>query len=141
MTAKVEEVKPGSDPLPTEGQTMKSLFRKKDIIDRNQPAVVLADVLKSVGLTTAVTPTEELVGKTFIIQALKVFKGAFEGQDHCYFAICADIETGEIFNTTLGGSAVVEVLDALNAAGLNSPLVATLQQHMSVAGRKYYTLE
>lgn len=59
-------------------------------------------------------PAKELVGETFTIVMYRPVESSYEGGGVFYYCRCLKEDTGEIFNTTLGGAAVVEVLDAFD---------------------------
>jgi hypothetical protein len=55
------------------------------------------------------------VGKTFVILEYRPIESAYEGSEVFYYVKGLIPDSGELFNTSLGGQAVVEVLNAFDA--------------------------
>lgn len=85
-------------------------------------------------LTGTPITAEELVNKTFDIMRAKRFDSSFEGQDHAWYCVVRPVGQDEVFAVTLGGQAVVEILDAYASTGNTRPLRVKLG---FVAGGKY----
>lgn len=84
---------------------------------------------------------QELVNREFDILRAKRFDSSFEGQDHAWYCVVRPTDTGEVFSVTLGGQAVVEVLDAFANAGITNPLRVKLGYHDGGKFNGYYTFE
>lgn len=85
-----------------------------------------AQFAKSVGLRGTPIKAEELVGKVFDILRAKQQESSYEGQEHFWFCIVRPVGQDELFETVLGGGAVMEILDAYAKSGLMNPLRVTL---------------
>ena len=106
---------------------------------------------------------KELVDTTFTIVEMHPVKSTLNAElDHFYYCRCVD-ENGALFNTILGGGAVVEVLDSfdalraayveaeglgdtermagLRAVGAMAPLVVTLRYQRGGQFAGYYYLD
>lgn len=81
---------------------------------------------KQAGLRGTPIKAEELVGKTFDIMRAKQQESAYEGQEHFWFCIVRPAGQDELFETVLGGGAVMEILDAYAKSGVKNPLRVTL---------------
>lgn len=86
-------------------------------------------------------PAENLVDQRFVIMEAHAYQSSFQVQDHVYYCKCYNEQTGEWFGTSLGGQAVVDVLDALVKSGWNQPLRVTLRKVNSGQYGGYYILE
>jgi hypothetical protein len=107
----------------------------------NLGAVKLSDIMDSIAPMGQAIKAEDLAGEAFTIIRAKPYSSRFEGQDHAWFVVGAFYPDGDIFNTTLGGAAVVEVLDAWAAQGRAEPLVVKLVENEGGKYGRYYTLE
>lgn len=89
------------------------------------------------------TPIEakELVGIEFDILRAKKFDSAFEGQDHAWYCVVRKVGDPEVYAVTLGGQAVVEILDAYASTGSTRPLRVKLGFHDGGKYNGYYTFE
>lgn len=97
---------------------------------------------KQAGLRGTPISAEDLTGKQFDILRAKRFESSFEGQDHAWFCIVRPVGQDELFETTLGGQAVVEVLDAYAESGLQNPLRVKLAFYPGKGKFKgYYNFE
>jgi len=105
------------------------------------PARTLADVKDEYGLDYPQVKAETLIDETFTLLSAKPFDSRFPGQEKAYWCVCRDEDTGELFATVLGGSAVVEVIEQLIAAGLEQPVAMTLRQQSGGKYGRYYTVE
>ncbi len=84
---------------------------------------------------------EELVDTTFIVFAAKrCLSGKYKDSVY-YFCNCTDKEKSETFTTTLGGGAVVEMLDKYIAAEINKPFEITLRFIKEGSHDGYYVIE
>lgn len=54
---------------------------------------------------------QELVDRTFNVTYLKPFDSSFDESKECYWVKGVDVETGQLFNTVLGGTVVCEILN------------------------------
>lgn len=57
---------------------------------------------------------KDMIGQTFSILMFRPVESSYKEGDVFYYCKCLKEDTGEIFNTTLGGQAVVEILDAFD---------------------------
>jgi len=94
-----------------------------------------------IGLRGTSITAEELVNKTFDITRAKRFESSFEGQDHAWFCIVKPVDQDEVFEVTLGGQAVVEILDAYAASGFSNPLRVKLTYKAGGKFKGYYNFE
>lgn len=111
-------------------------------IDKTKETVKLSSILAEMGISGPRIPAESLIDQTFVIRAAKAFQSSYQEQAHAYFCVIAMVDTGEVLTSVLGGQAVVDIIDSLCAAGLDSPLEVTLR-YKAGGGRfsGYYYLE
>jgi hypothetical protein len=110
-------------------------------INRELEPVEYTDLANQMGISGPRVPAENLVDTKFIIMGAKAYQSSFDEEKHVYFCVCKDVNTGEIFTTSLGGQAVVDILDACVAAKFEHPLAVTLRQVKGGSYGRYYTLE
>lgn len=103
--------------------------------------VVWSDFARSIGLRGTPIAAQELVGKTFDILRAKKFDSTFSGQDHAWYCVVRLKDETELLSVTLGGSAVVEILDAFANSGIDAPLRVTLAWNAGGKFNGYYSLE
>jgi len=96
---------------------------------------------KQAGLRGTPIAAEDLVNKTFDIMRAKQFESSYEGQDHAWFCIVRPVDQDEVFEVTLGGQAVVEILDAYSKSGLQNPLRVKLTYKAGGKFKGYYNFE
>lgn len=101
----------------------------------------LKEIVEKYNLGTSNTKTDTLIDKTFVIDAVKPFNSRFGENAHSYFITAHYPETGEVFTTVLGGTAVVDTLDKLGENGVAPPYEVTLRQINGGKFGRYYTLE
>jgi hypothetical protein len=111
------------------------------IADKTQPTVSLTKLLNDMGLAGVRVPASELIDRKFLIIRAKPFQSAYNEEAHAWFCVCIDPDVNEVFTTVLGGKAVVDILDALTATGIDNPLEVTLRQVKGGRYGKYYVLE
>jgi len=111
------------------------------IASPDETPVVWSDFARQALLTGTPITAEELVNKEFDILRAKVFDSSFEGQDHAWYCIVRIVGETEVYAVTLGGGAVVEILDAFAATGNNRPLRVKLGFHTGGKYAGYYTFE
>jgi len=111
------------------------------IADKTQPTVSLTKLLNDMGLAGVRVPASELIDRKFLIVRAKPFQSAYNEEAHAWFCVCIDPDVNEVFTTVLGGKAVVDILDALTATGIDNPLEVTLRQVKGGRYGKYYVLE
>jgi hypothetical protein len=111
------------------------------IADKTQPTVSLTKLLNDMGLAGVRVPASELIDRKFMIIRAKPFQSAYNEEAHAWFCVCIDPDINEVFTTVLGGKAVVDILDALTATGIDNPLEVTLRQVKGGRYGKYYILE
>jgi len=111
------------------------------IADKTQPTVSLTKLLNDMGLAGVRVPASELIDRKFMIIRAKPFQSAYNEEAHAWFCVCIDPDVNEVFTTVLGGKAVVDILDALTATGIDNPLEVTLRQVKGGRYGKYYVLE
>lgn len=103
--------------------------------------VELKSVRADLGLDLPIVKAEDLVDSTFIIRKAKVWESTLKHGGVVYFCTCASFPDGELFNTNLGGDAVVEILSKAFAAGVVAPLKVTLRKISGGKFGRYYILE
>lgn len=103
--------------------------------------ILLSEIIDEVMPTGIKMSAEELSGETFSIIRAKPFPSRFEEQDHAYYVVGITDPGGDLFNTVLGGAAVVDLLDQWSMYKRTDPLKVKLV--FTKAGRYggYYTLE
>lgn len=111
------------------------------VTDESAEPLDWSQFAKESHITGTPIKAEELVDMTFDILRCKKFDSEFEGQDHCWFCIVRPVGQDEVFQTTLGGGAVVEVLDMYAAKGGNRPLRVTLGMTKGGKFGKYYSFK
>jgi len=109
--------------------------------DRSLPGVKLADILDQFAPIGVKLPADEVVNREFEIVRARPFESSYDQQDHAYFVVGYDPGDDLLFNTTLGGSAVVELLDLWSAANRAEPLIVKLVWNEGGKYKGYYTLE
>lgn len=92
-------------------------------------------------LTGTPVTAEDLIGKEFDILRAKLFLSSFEGQDHAWYCVVREVGEKEVKAVTLGGQAVVEILDAYAATGNNRPLRVKLAFTQGGKFQGYYSFE
>jgi hypothetical protein len=110
-------------------------------IDKTAEPVDMSYIATQMGISGPRVPAESLVGQTFVILGAKAYQSSFADDRRVYFCVCKDEHTGEIFTTSLGGAAVVDILDSLAAAGINRPVRGTLANNEGGKYGHYYTFE
>jgi len=81
---------------------------------------------------------EALVGKEFDLVKIRKYESSFKEQDHAYFCVCKLVEDGSLVNTTLGGAALIDAIDAYIALGVLNPMRVTLTEKIGGAYGRYY---
>jgi len=128
--------------LQNEEQAGYPLMRRPGIqADPNLKPLKLRDILDEVAPMGERKLAEDLIGCEFEIVRARPFVSRFPTQDHAWFVVGATVPNGELFNTVLGGSAVVEILDAWSKTGRSEPLVVTLGWVQGGRYGGYYVLE
>lgn len=89
--------------------------------------LILGDVLKAMGLSGPRMPAAELRGKTFTILRARPFISSFDANKNAWFCVIKLPGDDDPYTTVLGGSAVVEILQALADAEYDRPLQVTLE--------------
>lgn len=102
--------------------------------------VLLAEVLQQMGLSGPRVPAEHLKGQTITIYRAKPFQSSFNKDRNAWFCVFSYEPGGELFTTVLGGTAVVEILEAFAALGGDQPLTVTIDWVESGAFGGYYQL-
>ena len=96
------------------------------ITDPQAEPVTYDDVLAAMGMSGERIAAADLVGTTFTIIRAKPYVSSFDHSRRAYFcSIRLDGETEER-TTTLGGKAIVDVIDEVIGLGVVSPLRVTL---------------
>ena len=103
--------------------------------------VVLRTVLEDLNLIGPHTKAEDLKGQTFSIYKAKPFKSMDAEGGNAYFCHCVDLESGEMFTTTLGGAAVVELLELYFKHGPGAPIQVTLNWNEGGEYGGYWTID
>ena len=109
--------------------------------DTSLQSVRLKDIRDEVAPQGEQIPAENLVDRPFQILRGKAFGSRFSTDAHAYFVVGVLTDTGELFNTVLGGQAVVEVLDAWSAMARGERLEVVLHKIEGGKYGKYYVLE
>jgi len=107
----------------------------------DQEPVVLRTVLEELNLIGPHVKAEELKGQTFTIYKAQPFASMGEKGGNAYFCHCTDMEKAEIFTTTLGGQAVVELLELYFVHGPGAPIQVTLNWNEGGEYGGYWTID
>jgi len=110
-------------------------------IQKDYEPVDMATINEQMGLSGPRIPAENLKDVTFVILGAKAYQSSYDPTKHVYFCVCKDEKRNEVFTTSLGGSAVVDVLDSLSNAGFDHPLRVTLREKEGGQYGRYYVLE
>jgi len=86
----------------------------------------LEDISKEYGIVAPHQAAKDLIGETFAIRALRRVESDLGGVGYYYFVLAVDPKTGEAYTTTLGGRAVVQILDRLIEKGVTDPVIVKL---------------
>jgi len=86
-------------------------------------------------------PAIDLVDHELTLLRMKQFPSRFDNQEYAYWVVFYDETDQKMVNTVLGGSACIEVFDALIEAGLEQPVLFILRWNEGGAYSGYYTLE
>lgn len=108
----------------------------------DRPAIDAEEMRKKIVGRKIETP--DLVDQTFLIKAARQFPSAYDEQKmNPWFVIGVMEETGELFNTVIGGDAVAREIEAWAMSSLRyNPLRVTLLYHEGKgAGKGYYTFK
>jgi hypothetical protein len=111
------------------------------VADPDAKPLVLADVLREMGMAGRPVKAKEIVGHTIIINRAKPFVSSFDPTSDAWFVVAFDVDLGEQVTTVLGGTAVVEILEAYAAHGSGSPLQVKLNWNDGGSFIGYYTFE
>lgn len=103
--------------------------------------VVLADVMRQMGMAGRAVQLRDMDGKTIQIFRAKRFLSSYEGQKRDPYFVLATTEDGEIIQTVVGGEACVEVLDAYIRTNPTAPLQVTVRWNEGGNYSGYYTFE
>jgi hypothetical protein len=114
---------------------------KEIIASPNDAPLVFGDFARKNYLTGTPIEAVKLVDTTFDILRAKSFESSFEKQDHAWYCIVRPVGQDEVFAVTLGGAAVVEVMDAFAQTGETRPLRVTLRYHEGGKYNGYYSFE
>lgn len=117
------------------------LNNREIIASPKAPVVVYGDYVRRAGLAGTPTTAEALVNQTFDILRAKPFDSAFEAQDHAWYCVVRPVDSDELFSVTLGGQAVVEVLDVFSQSNENGALRVTLRYKTGGKYSGYYYFE
>lgn len=105
------------------------------------PPKKLSEIRQELNLSHPIVVPADLVDKTFTILKAKPWESSLGKGGTVYYCTCAWPETGEVFDTNLGGGAVVEELAQLFAAGVATGIEVTLRQKTGGKYGRYYVLE
>ena len=103
--------------------------------------VVLREVLEEMELVGPHIKAEDLKGQTFSIYKATPFKSMAKKGGNAYYCHCTDLEKSEIFTTTLGGQAVVELLELYFVHGPGAPFIVTLNWNEGGEYGGYWTID
>lgn len=111
------------------------------VADPDAKPLILADVLREMGMAGKPVKAKDLVDHTLVIHRAKPFASSFDPTSDAWFVVALDTDTGEQITTVLGGAAVVEVLEAYSQHGNGAPLQVKLCWNEGGTFNGYYTLE
>lgn len=109
--------------------------------DMSLPPLELKEIMEEIAPVGEQIPAEELIDKTFTIVRARPVESSYGGQTHFYFTVGQLEKEGTLFNTVLGGGAVLDVLDAWSRVRRMEPLRCTLKWNTGGKYKGYYTLE
>lgn len=101
----------------------------------------LAEINEQYGIEAPHQKAEDLVDETFAIMGLRRIASDMGLRGYYYFATCADPKSGEVFTTALGGTVLLDKLDALIQAGVAEPTIVTLRYRERGSDNSYYFFE
>ena len=81
---------------------------------------------------------EELVGETFTIFGMRKNESTYDEQKYYYFCHCQDAKSKEVFTTSLGGQAVLDILDRIIELKIKEPFIVQLDFVKQGANEGYY---
>lgn len=105
------------------------------------PVVNYGEYVRRAGLAGEPTTAENLVNTTFDILRAKPFDSSFEAQDHAWYCVVRPVDSDKLYSVTLGGQAVVEVLDIFSQSNENGALRVTLRYKQGGKYNGYYFFE
>jgi len=109
--------------------------------DAELQPVRLKDVLEEFAPSGEKVKAESIINQEFMIVRARPFESRYPGQTHAWFVVGKFTKSGKLFNTVLGGAAVVDVLDGWARAARTQPLIVTLRWNEGGKYGGYYTLE
>lgn len=86
----------------------------------------LMGVLQEMKLVGPHVKPDTLIGDVFNIYGARRIESDMQEEGHYYFCKCLDPSTGEIFTTSLGGQAIMDLLDAIFTHGPGQPVQVKL---------------
>lgn len=125
----------------TQLQPVAPVRPRQIVADASAAPVVLADVLREMGMAGIPVKARELVGHTLIISRAKPFASSFDPTSDAWFVVARDLDTNNDVTTVLGGAAVVEILEAYANHGNGAPLQVKLAWNEGGSFSGYYTFE
>ncbi len=96
--------------------------------DVNAPAEGVSDLPGMAAFEGEPIKPHDLLGKPFELLAVKRLPSRKAKEGYFYVAQCRSADTRALFTTTLGGPAVLKVVNAWLRNGAKRPLKATLQE-------------
>ena len=109
--------------------------------DLNAPVEVVGDMPGMGAFEGAQIKAADLMNKPFDLLAVRRLTSHKSTEGYFYVAQCRDPETKTLFSTTLGGPAVLRVVNAWLSKGAKRPLRATLKEHEGGEYGHYNVLE
>jgi len=94
--------------------------------DEKAKPQTLEQLNKEYELTVLHQKAEVLVGETFTIFGMRKIPSDKPGPGYYYFCNCQDPESKELFTTSLGGQALIDMLDKVLAKQVKNPFTVTL---------------
>jgi len=94
--------------------------------DPDEKPQTLADLNKEYELTVLHQKAEVLVGETFTIFGMRKVPSDKPGPGYYYFCNCQDPKSKELFTTSLGGQALLDLLDKVIVKAVKQPFTVTL---------------
>jgi hypothetical protein len=107
----------------------------------SQEPVKYSEYVKRAGLAGTPISAEDLVNTEFDILRAKEYPSTFSTQDHVWYCVVRPVGKDELLSVSLGGQAVVEVLDAYSHSDESAPLRVTLRFKTGGKYSGYYYFE
>lgn len=99
------------------------------------------DVRQQLGLAGETVPAKNLIDSTFDILRAKTYESSYKDNEPVWFCVIKPLDSAEIYTTSIGGGACVEVLNAYANSGKTNPLRVTLRWKEGGKHDGYYFFE